>query len=210
MIDERLAGQTIIPFLVENQLQAEKYIDICRILECCRDSLCDNKYLILSFASALFGVFIQWAVSGYSPAKVVFSISAVGITLYNLFVLCAIISELKFGAASLRENIVVAAIIYLIYTTVLISQFAYGWVSGGGFAPPDSTPPFESGAAGLTNSIYFATTILTTVGFGDFVAKTDPAKWYFCFEALIAGAHNVAFFTVLFFRLSSRVNHASD
>jgi len=158
-----------------------------------------------SIAVTLAGIMLEGIAGTISQsAGLIFFISAVSTIISNFLLIAATSIELTFEKDRPTRNIVACAGVYLIYTSLLVMQFSVAWGFAGGFGSSeqgnDGYRPFQ---AGLTEAVYFATTVLTTVGFGDYTAKTEPAKWYFCFEALIAVTHNVVFFSALMLRLTS-------
>ncbi|NUY06210.1 potassium channel family protein [Paraburkholderia youngii] len=112
-------------------------------------------------------------------------------------------TELEFKNEQIGRNFVLAIALYVVYTALLTTQFAFAWGFGGGFGLPNSKNGFYPATADLVEALYFSTTVFTTVGFGDYVPIGRAAKLYFCFESMVAATHNAAFFSILLIRLTS-------
>lgn len=141
-------------------------------------------------------------VASYSAATI-FSIISFTTALSYLLLVSSLATELHFSHTQPARNFVLVVTVYVVYTVLLLLQFAAAWYLGGGFGPANDAFAYKQATADSTDSLYFATTIFSTVGFGDYVPKTAAAKLYACFEGLISITHNATFFSMLLIRLAA-------
>lgn len=168
-------------------------------------SLTNNKQFYCSIGLIVLGTLLVAGIgifASLSPARVFIVYSATTTVSYLLF-LSSMVTELQFKNEQIGRNFVLAVALYIVYTALLTTQFAFAWGFGGGFGPPNSGNGFYPATADLVDALYFSITVFTTVGFGDYVPITHAAKLYFCFESMVAATHNAAFFSILLIRLTT-------
>lgn len=85
-------------------------------------------------------------------------------------------------------------LIYVLVSLVLLFLFAFGWLVFAGFGP---SPPPPSYTPNKIDSIYFASVIFSTLGFGDFIPVSQAGKLFVSFQAFLSSVHFVAFFSLL-------------
>lgn len=166
--------------------------------------LMESKRFCCSMAILAAGVVacVTAVVASYSAATI-FSIISFTTALSYLLLIFSLATELHFSNTQPAKNFVLVVTVYVAYTVLLVLQFAAAWYLGGGFGPATDKFAYKQATADSTDCLYFATTIFSTVGFGDYVPKIAAAKLYACFEGLISITHNATFFSMLLIRLAA-------
>jgi Ion channel len=92
------------------------------------------------------------------------------------------------------------AFLYFCATIFLITLFTVGWFFFNNvaiIAKSCSPPQKTSEITDILDFLYFSTVSFSTIGFGDYIPCTKPARLFLSFEAIISSLHSVVFFSTL-------------
>jgi len=141
--------------------------------------------LMVSFIYSGIVPLTSYSLAGYAIAIVFFY----GASLYSIT---------NHLVDSGQKVVLLSVVAFFGASFVLAGLFAMGWALFGWFGPSTYDPCFVR--TGI-DAFYFSVITLTSVGFGDLVPYTGPAKLFASLEALMGSSHMVAFFSVLLLRV---------